>query len=277
MKVQQSNIVYLSIGGFIIRVEFKRHADPEVVGINHLQKQVARFFHFFVVSSSKKRVDYSIKLIPQNVSYEQPNKRDAFMYFFKEEKNLLSSFAHISIGQFVFLVLYALQKLLVKHGGFFYHCSAIEKEGRAIIFTGRPGAGKSTAARLLSTKYRVLADDSMIVRKHRNQFYLYQVPPIEKVAKIVRSPRKYLIDSVLFLKKNSIGSIAPLLKSNNLFLRFLQEVWSQPKDIKVQKKMYVDFFNAFVKGKRFFRLSFPKKRGALCGLIDQHAQAEPMQ
>ena len=268
--------LYLSIGGFIIRTDFVKHPDPEIVGINNLKKQVEKLLRSFVVSPNKK-TDYTIRLTPRNVAYEQSNKKDAFMYFFNERRYSISSFAHISIGQFMFLILYALQKLLVKEGGFFYHGSAIEKDGKALIFTGRPGAGKSTAARLLATKYRVLADDSMIIRKHQKQFYLYQVPPIEKVTTLVRSPEKYLIDSIFFLKKSPVGSISPLIKDYRLFLRFLREVWSRQKDVGLQKKVYVDFFNTIKKKKEFCLLSFPKKRSVLCDLIDQHAQLVPMQ
>jgi hypothetical protein len=269
--------MYLSIGGFIIRVTFIQHSDPKIEGINNLQKQVIRFFRFFIMKSQKKRVSYSINLIPQNVSYEQLNKRDTFMYFFKEKESSLTSFTHISIGQFIFLVLYALQRLLIKHEGFIYHGSAIEKEGKAIIFTGRPGAGKSTAATLLSNNYQILADDSIIIRKHNNQFFLYQMPLIEKNISIERSPKKYLINTLLFLKKNPVGSIKILQNTPNIFLRFFQEVWSQQHDIGKQKKVCVEFYNSLMKKRSISLLCFPKKRKTLHNLIIQQAQRGPKQ
>lgn len=277
MRVREKEATYLSIGGFLLRVDFVKHDDPEIVGINNIKWQVKQLFGSFIVIPKNNKSDFKIKLIPQNVVYEQPNKRDAFMYFFKERGLTLTSFAHISIGQFVFLILYALQKLLVSNSGFFFHGSSVLMGGSAIIFTGRPGSGKSTASRLLSKKYPILADDSMIIRKQEGEYYVYQVPPIEKNGTIHRSPERYKISKVYFLRKSTIGATSLLPGNDKTFIKFFREVWSQKKDIHYQEKIIADIINTLVAKKSLMLLEFPKKRDVLNKLITQQAQAGPRQ
>ncbi len=277
MRAKEMNTNYLSIGGFLLRIDFIKHTDPEIIGINNIKDQIKLLFSSFIVAPKENKIDFKIELVPQNVVYEQPNKRDAYLYFFKERGLSITSFAHISIGQFVFLVLYAIQKLLIKNGGFFFHGSAISNNGEAMIFTGRPGAGKSTASLLLGKTYPILADDSMIIRKQDNQFYLYQVPAIEKNKKISRSPNKYKISKIFFLKKSLIGSTSILSGSSKLYLDFFKEVWSQQQDLVSQKKIIIDTVNILVKQESIILLKFPKKATVLNKLVNQHAQAGPRQ
>ncbi|MFZ2993090.1 MAG: hypothetical protein WA061_05220 [Microgenomates group bacterium] len=277
MRKKEIDTIYLSMGGFLLRVDFVKHDDPEIVGINNLRGQIERLFNAFIVTPKKNGHNFKIELIPQNVIYEQPNNRDAFMYFFKERGFALTSFAHISIGQFVFLILYALQKLLVNHGGFFFHGSAILTGECAMIFTGRPGSGKSTASRLLENEFPILADDSMIIRKQKGQFYMYQVPPIEKNKTIRRSPNKYKVSKIFFLQKSTVGATSLLSNDSEMFLKFFGEVWSQKKDVVTQKKLIIDIMDTLVKRKSLMLLKFPKRRNVLNKLIVQQAHAGPKQ
>lgn len=58
----------------------------------------------------------------------------------------------------------ALPLALAASGALVVHASAVAREGRAILLTGKAGAGKSTLAALLATRgFRVLADDGVVL------------------------------------------------------------------------------------------------------------------
>lgn len=57
---------------------------------------------------------------------------------------------------------------LARKGALLVHGSAVERDGRALVFSGRSGAGKTiTAARFVQAGYRFLSDDSCILAPGR--------------------------------------------------------------------------------------------------------------
>ncbi|RMH36850.1 MAG: hypothetical protein D6689_21635 [Deltaproteobacteria bacterium] len=73
----------------------------------------------------------------------------------------------------------ALATALVRRGGFALHASAVERDGRAYVFSGHSGAGKSTIARLLSrpgSGRTRLADELLVVRRAAGG-WLVELPP----------------------------------------------------------------------------------------------------
>ncbi len=72
-------------------------------------------------------------------------------------------------------------KIIVKdYNGFFLHCSCLEYEGGAYIFTAKSGTGKSTHSRLwrevFNDKVTMINDDKPIVRLIDDKFYIYGTP-----------------------------------------------------------------------------------------------------
>lgn len=72
-----------------------------------------------------------------------------------------------------------LQKL-INFDAFIFHCSAVEVDGEAFLFTAPSGTGKSTHARLwrelLQDKARMVNDDKPIIRKIDGEFYVFGTP-----------------------------------------------------------------------------------------------------
>lgn len=70
--------------------------------------------------------------------------------------------------------------ILEKYNGFFLHCSCLEKDGEAYIFTANSGTGKSTHARLwrevFGDSVTMINDDKPIVRYIDGKFYIYGTP-----------------------------------------------------------------------------------------------------
>ncbi len=71
-------------------------------------------------------------------------------------------------------------KILSDYNGFFLHCSCLEYEGKAVVFTAKSGTGKSTHARLwrelLGDKVTMINDDKPIVRFIDSEFIIYGTP-----------------------------------------------------------------------------------------------------
>jgi signal peptidase I len=76
--------------------------------------------------------------------------------------------------QFILLALY--YKLLLDNDGFMLHSSGIIKDNQALIFFGYSGSGKSTIAHLASSKYELLNDDMVPIRKIGGKFYAFGSP-----------------------------------------------------------------------------------------------------
>ncbi len=75
---------------------------------------------------------------------------------------------------------YICKKIVSNYNGFFLHCSCLEYEDEAYIFTAKSGTGKSTHARLwrevFADKVTMINDDKPIIRYIDNKFYIYGTP-----------------------------------------------------------------------------------------------------
>ncbi len=80
------------------------------------------------------------------------------------------------------LISHLVQRIFVNlfylHGDFVLHASAVESHGRAYIFTGLSGAGKTTIANMSQHLYglRVLADNQVFLRLKEGKCVMYPFP-----------------------------------------------------------------------------------------------------
>lgn len=252
----------LSIGGFTIRLHFYPTEIPHLR--TNFIKTVINHFGSFIVDLEKERDnDYSIYFMDRRgMEIISRNKvRKYFLNFYDEiSKNKIISFYHISLYQLEVLLKKILSHLLSKNNGFIFHASANYIYGKAVLFTGRSGAGKSTAMNLLSDKYQALADDNAIIRKEGNQFYFYQIPLPEKINIKEKSSKKYLLGKIFFLRKKNYFRIEKISDKNYLLKRLFKQFWTESQYSRQQIKTVVKFVNYF---EDFYFLNFAKNKGAL--------------
>jgi hypothetical protein len=83
--------------------------------------------------------------------------------------------ARFPLGFPLDVVLFA--SALAHRGGVVAHASALERDGRGVVFTGPSGAGKTTAARLLQRRgFHVLNDERVVLRVEAGQLAVHGTP-----------------------------------------------------------------------------------------------------
>ncbi len=103
---------------------------------------------------------------------------------------------------------------LLKHDGFYLHSSAVELNGRAYLFSGPSGMGKSTHTRLWQQVFgadaQVFNDDKPALRLVDGRWYAYGTPWCGKDG--INQNRKVPLAGICFLKQapeNRIRRLAP--------------------------------------------------------------------
>lgn len=195
--------LYLSIAGFTIRIDFKKSEYPFLK--SKFQDDLKDVFGGFIKKNETKNADFLIT-VKEKQELLMINRKEVSCIEFVS-KNLPFNTVEIPYSISVFqlgivlreIVSYLLNK--TRTGGLF-HCSAVLKSGKAYVFTGPSGYGKSTISRMWGLKYQVLSDDLGILKKEKGSYYFYQSPGIEKNTSIIQKYRRYNLGSISFLKKS---------------------------------------------------------------------------
>jgi hypothetical protein len=99
--------------------------------------------------------------------------------------------------------------LLATEGGFLVHAASAVRNGRAFLFAGLSGAGKTTIARLAPPDATLLTDEISYVRRMDDQFYAFGTPFTGELARLgenVRAP----IGALYLLAKGRENRIEPI-------------------------------------------------------------------
>lgn len=103
---------------------------------------------------------------------------------------------------------------LIEHDGLFLHASAVVLDGKAYLFSGHCGAGKSTHARLWQTVFgpeaRVINDDKPALRRINGQWIAYGTPWCGKDG--INLNEQAPLAGICFLKKAQANRIRRLSK-----------------------------------------------------------------
>lgn len=99
--------------------------------------------------------------------------------------------------------------VLAEEGGFLVHAASGVRNGRAFVFAGVSGAGKTTLSRLAPPDATLLTDEISYIRKSASGYHAYGTPFAGELARLgtnVKAP----LEALYFLEKGPENRIAPI-------------------------------------------------------------------
>jgi len=116
---------------------------------------------------------------------------------------------------------------LLDHSGFYFHASTVVRDGRAYLFSGHSGAGKSTHTRLWISTFggdtRVINDDKPALRLIDGVWYAYGTPWCGKDN--INVNEKAPVAGLCFIKQGSKNEIRRLSVKEALFRVLSQTIF----------------------------------------------------
>lgn len=109
-----------------------------------------------------------------------PDRQAAYAYLEETDSNHMeiyfnSAYTSLLSADTIFHSMLALEKHLVLQNSFVFHCSYLDFEGKAILFSGPSGIGKTTHTNLwcqyLPDRAKVLNGDKCLLSREGNTFY----------------------------------------------------------------------------------------------------------
>jgi hypothetical protein len=259
--------IFLRVAGFSIKINF---IDPGDYSFSKkkLKGDVSKYLKGFIHGQGKIN-DFKIEIkqkIDNDVIYK---KKDKSFYFkiFDLKKGQINCNYEISFSQMSFIIRHVILQLLSKNNGFLMHGSAVAIKDKAYIFTGPSGAGKSTIMKMLNAKYPALADDSIIIKKERGQYYFYQTPIIEKESWVKKQSKKYPLGGIFFLNKSKSFKIDKISDKKKIVTRLISQLFVNQDETAKQVNSLVDFIKKF---DRFNMISFSKNQKKLFELFSKN-------
>lgn len=160
--------------------------------------------------------EFTIAVTDEMLDYERETAKEVFPDYYYENTAVLRAVC---------------QKILASYSGFFLHCSCLEMDGKAYIFTAPSGTGKSTHTalwrRYFKDKVTMINDDKPIVRLENGIFYIYGTPWQGKsnIGNNIKVP----VHAVCVLKQDTTNHIEKLSAVQALPMLMNQTV--RPKDM----------------------------------------------
>jgi len=105
--------------------------------------------------------------------------------------------------------------ILAEQGGFLVHGASAIRNGKAFLFSGVSGAGKTTVSRLAPPDATLLTDEISYVRREGSQYIGCGTPFAGELARVganVSAP----IGALFFLEKGSHNSIEPISQTDGI-------------------------------------------------------------
>ncbi|MFA6081290.1 MAG: hypothetical protein WC741_02695 [Patescibacteria group bacterium] len=263
----QKNPLFLNIAGFNIKINFK--STEWEFALKLKEKEINKFWKGFITIEPVK-VDFTLNFVERSyleVIYKKKEKKQ-FMSFYEEKNSKeINTFYQVSIFQFQVILRQIISRLLTNNG-FILHGSASNIHGRAFLFTGDNGAGKSTTMKLLKPYYPALADDTVIIRKENCEYYLYQTPFIEKEWWVKKNNQKLPLGKVYFLKKQNFFKEEIIKERGLIFEKIIKQFWTEEDEFMSKKtKLIYRFTHSF---NNFYYFYFAKNKRKLLDFIQKN-------
>jgi len=260
----------LLTGGFLLKIEFTHSEVPQIS--NSFKRQVKNHFRSFKVDSSQHRkIDFIIHVHDASHTVYSQRKnleegREFISLFLERKKGRIITNYHLSLSQFIHLVSFVVIQLLQDHKGFMLHGSASNIFGKAHVYTGISGAGKSTAVLLLERKFPRLEDDRVIIKEEKDEYMFYHTPMVVKTGTLRRNYKGYPLAAVYFLSKTPYFKMNTLSKKDEILRLLLSQVVA---DADTYKKSIENLHRFVSKFNGFYSLSFRKDARGMVSLFSR--------
>lgn len=172
---------------------------------------------------------------------------------------------HVQSGEFNLLLRDIIEDLLSRNHGFLFHASASYINGKAVIFLGSSGAGKSTIISLLQKQFNPLGDDSVIITNRNGVYAFYSTPFMDKQL-IEKRAQNYPLGKLLFLEKSTKCGIDKINNYGTVMSSLLKHLIVKKSHLPRQTKRLLRFVKTH---KQFYRLSFTKDEKDVTDFINQ--------
>ncbi len=241
--------IYLRIGGF--NLLFKIHYTEQLFHMEKFVNMLKNDYGGFI-DNGKLRADFIFHIhtmgryiLKKNKDKDTDGKNfDIRAFHINEKKRTLTMHNPPGSSDFEFMVSTVLDNFLIpQKKSFIIHGSGVSYKGKAYMFEGKSGAGKSTTAQMLRGLCDILADDSMIIRKINNKFHFFQNVLYEKNFNFKKGKESYLIDKVFFIRKADKCALVEIKNKNFILDKMLKQVFTYPGKIKMQFPVIAEFVN----------------------------------
>lgn len=268
--------IYLSIGKFVCCINFGSYNDSTFMPVyfkDKIKNEVISYLSGYIIKKPIEKPDYYIDFVDQKQFFQNDLSKDIKGNFRTPYYKIASgkrviTYYHISLYQFQFILKTILTRKFAGKKWFIFHSSVVNLNGDAFAFTGKSGAGKSTAAKLLSStgKYKSLADDTSLIIEEKNKFYIFQTPFTEKDSSIKRGKEKYRLRKVFFLIKSKDYRVTKINNKTLILERIISGLVAfSKKDLNNQTKLALRFIDSF---DQFYYLYFGLDSNKLSHLVD---------
>lgn len=257
--------IYLKIASCIVRINF--HPFYLKYARNEIIERINFLYKGFVIEKNNEPIDMTINFYHSHTLKNKVNKKTGEVFFFvyqRIKKDTINAIYTMSIYQFQGLLYDNLLRILTKKGILVLHASASKINGKAYIFLGNSGAGKSTTINLLQEAFTPLADDNVYIKEENDGFTFYQTPFYEKSWKIKKKNTQYPLGGVFFLHKSKNYTIKQEVNENRISTLVLKQLISE----KFHSKTYLkQTLSLILKYKNFYHLYFGKDSKKLIELL----------
>lgn len=246
----KNNIIYLNIAGFYIGIKLLE-IEPPYFMEQDLKRRIENHYQGFLVSEKSLvniKPDYWIIYSPNNqfeVKIQTIEKKVYIKFYEESTRDKITTYYHISPMHLQLILRKVCQTLLSKNNGLMIHASASFVNNKANIFLGNSGAGKSTIMTILNDKFPSLADDSIILKKEKNDFFVYQTPFIEKNNWVIKKSNRVKLGNIFFLKKADFNRIDKFTDKGLITKKFLDQFLTEREDSKEQSVNLLKLINVF--------------------------------
>lgn len=174
-------------------------------------------------------------------------------YFIVQDKSIMTEASekeqHAKMSSYI--LGYGLSLLFYNQNMPAVHCSAIEKDGRALLISGYSGAGKSTlAGAFLNQGWKLLSDDVAMVTRREDGIYTFPAFPVRKLCRDAAIRGGYELDELTYIDEDkdkfAVDCTEQFAKNEAVIKAMVVVTPYDGDDVKIEEATGQDKINLFM-------------------------------